>query len=141
MCKCKGAHHTFLHREHKTPQKSYYEKQKPLTKTTSHVISNSDILPKTSNNNEQQNILLATALVYAKTFNGEKVYLRILIDQGSQASFITENAAQMLGNPHQRISAEITGVRAGEPKISKSKISVQLSSRFPSQFSLTKNFY
>ncbi|CAB3251419.1 unnamed protein product [Arctia plantaginis] len=45
---------------------------------------------------KQSTILLATALVQVTTDDNYEVTLRALIDQGSQASFISESAAQLL---------------------------------------------
>jgi hypothetical protein len=60
--------------------------------------------------------LLATAQVKVKTHNGSEIVLRALIDQGSQVSLITENAAQILELPRQKCKGVIFGVGARESK-------------------------
>lgn len=55
-------------------------------------------------------VLLATALVEAETRNGYKQLLRALLDQGSQTSFITESAVQLLGLKKLPIKGFITDV-------------------------------
>lgn len=88
-------------------------------------------------NTEQKEVLLATALIQGQTINGTPQLLRVLIDQGSQSSFITEDAAQMLALPRQKIRAEIAGVGDSETKISKCMVTAQLKPRFPSNYTLT----
>ncbi|CAH0724547.1 unnamed protein product, partial [Brenthis ino] len=59
-------------------------------------------------------ILLPTALIQIKGIDGEYHIMRALLDQGSQTSLITENAAQLLRLPCQRCKGVITGVGAKE---------------------------
>lgn len=58
--------------------------------------------------------LLATALINVQTADSTLITLRALIDQGSQTSLITENAAQMLRLPRKRCKGVIFGVGAKE---------------------------
>lgn len=77
---------------------------------------NSEPKPSTSSINVSQEelseTLLATALVKVQTADGSYITLRALIDQGSQTSLITENAAQMLRLPRERCKGVIFGVGA-----------------------------
>lgn len=87
-CKiCKERHHTLLHEALST------------TKMFHAVHSNQvmHIQPGITR------VLLATALVPALAHNGEKVWLRALIDQGSTASLISERGAQMLRCKRRKI--------------------------------------
>lgn len=63
---------------------------------------------------DNPNVLLATALVKITAKNGSHIVLKAVIDQGSQGTFITENAAQMLNLPRKRVTAVITGIGARE---------------------------
>ncbi|CAH1105910.1 unnamed protein product [Psylliodes chrysocephalus] len=54
----------------------------------------------------------------------------------SQASFITEEGAQMLALPKKRIEAEIAGLAHGQPKLSKWRIQAHLKPRFSSNFAM-----
>ncbi|VVC87768.1 unnamed protein product [Leptidea sinapis] len=63
--------------------------------STNAIRSNSHV----SLQNEIPDVLLATAVIKVQTSKGSYIYLRVLLDQGSQASLITENAAQRLGLP------------------------------------------
>lgn len=79
------------------------------------------------------NVLLAMALINIKTIHNNDIILRAVIDQGSQSSFITENAAQMIGLPRTKIQAIISGIGAQEKH---SKFSVKLTIR-PRMLSLS----
>lgn len=57
-------------------------------------------------------ILLATAMVMIADVRGELHSFRALIDQGSEASFITESAWQVLRLPKVAVQAVITGIGA-----------------------------
>jgi len=46
---------------------------------------------------ENYGVLLPTAVVTVDSAEGTPLNLRAFLDQGSQASFITENAVQLLG--------------------------------------------
>lgn len=54
--------------------------------------------------------LLATALVKIQKADGSFQTMRALIDQGSQTSLITENAAQQLGLPRKQCNGVISGI-------------------------------
>lgn len=79
-CKtCKKTHHSLLHTEEEKPKE-----------VKNHVAQ----APTTA--------LLATAIIKVKANNGSYQFLRALVDPGSEASFITEEAAQSLGLPRQK---------------------------------------
>lgn len=59
-------------------------------------------------------ILLATAIVRVKKSDGTYYKLRALIDQGSEASFISEKTTKRLNLRREKICAEIAGI--GETK-------------------------
>lgn len=54
--------------------------------------------------------LLATAIVVATNEEGHTIPLRTLIDQGSQATFITEKATQLLKLKRRPIKGTVVGV-------------------------------
>lgn len=84
------------------------------------------------------NTILATAMVKIKNNMGEPILFKALIDQGSQSSFISENAAQLLGIPREKINATITDIGEQE-KTAKSTISIQVQPRMASDFILQTN--
>lgn len=61
-------------------------------------------------NRDDQEILLTTLQVKIKNNEGSYVTLRALLDQGSQVTLITENAAQRLNLPRHKMPAAVTGV-------------------------------
>ncbi|CAB3244517.1 unnamed protein product [Arctia plantaginis] len=62
-------------------------------------------------------VLLATAIVKARSFSGKFCLLRALIDQGSQASFVTEEAVQTLGLKRVPVSGCVSGVGDGRLRL------------------------
>lgn len=102
---CHRKHHTLLHLENVV--------SKPLITETPTIASEVSETPITSmkvamtNNNQ---VLLATAQVGVKDRRGTIVYFRALVDQGSQATFITESAAQLLNLKKTPLSANVTGI-------------------------------
>lgn len=91
--KCKGQHNTLLH---DACNESSDEKQ-----TNSANVSQDD------NDSE---ILLATAVVKIQGADGTLHKMRALIDQGSQISLITEHAAQLIGIKRQKCKGVVFGV-------------------------------
>lgn len=80
-------------------------------------------------------VLLATALVGVKAKNCNIVAMRVLIDQGSQSSFISENALQMLKLTRIQSRFNVSGI--GETnQIAKYVVDLQLHSHFKSSFVL-----
>lgn len=78
-------------------------------------------------------VLLATALVKAEPRNGgEYQLLRALIDQGSQASFITKAAVQLLGLKTIPTKGIISGLGGGKNLVSRSKVDKSIRSRLNS---------
>lgn len=71
-------------------------------------------------------VLLATAMVKVKDKDGRKHTLRALVDQGSQASFITTSAAQRLGLKRLKVCSTITGVDPDVAMTSKEMVEFEL---------------
>ncbi|XP_026729604.1 uncharacterized protein LOC113495194 [Trichoplusia ni] len=82
-------------------------------------------------------VLLATALVEAQTRSGSTQLLRVLLDQGSQASFIAESAVQLLGLKKTPVKTVISGI-GGEKSAFASKyaVTVTIHSRLDPSFSI-----
>lgn len=112
---CNKAHSTLLHKD---------IKKKNATSSKTHVGL------------EKSTVLLATAMIKVKTASGSYEYLRALVDPGSQVLLITEEAASLLSLPREKVQAEISGLGAGQPNVSKQKITTQCLPRFSSKFVL-----
>ncbi|XP_037915061.1 uncharacterized protein LOC119653971 [Hermetia illucens] len=61
-------------------------------------------------------VLLTTAIIELRNVNSDFSKLRALIDQGSQNSFITEYAANLLGLKRERASVIISGIGSATRK-------------------------
>ncbi|XP_035220181.1 uncharacterized protein LOC118193235 [Stegodyphus dumicola] len=85
---------------------------------TSAISSNNAMVPVT------QAVLLPTAIVYVKDINGDLQKCRMLIDSGSQGSFIREHCVNLL--QLKRTSANISVNGLSSQKIAKVSGSVQL---------------
>lgn len=79
----------------KTTDKSDQSVDVGATKQSTSSQSNSTNVVSCFSNDRSQ-VLLSTALVNAEAKNGTYIVLRSLLDQGSQVSFITESAVQLL---------------------------------------------
>lgn len=123
---CRRRHHTFLH----------------LTSETDSKLAASSGSPEDSSSGEEapvvcfasggmaarSQVLLATALVKAETINGDTRILRASLDQGSQASFITEATAQHLGLQRTPVRGVISGVGGRHNVYSKAMVKLNISS-------------
>lgn len=79
--------------------------------------------------NDYTEILLTTAMLQVKSSDGSYIKLRALIDQGSQISLISEDAAQKLGIKRQRCKGTVFGVGQKENSC-KGMINIECSSLY-----------
>ncbi|XP_059221502.1 uncharacterized protein LOC131996071 [Stomoxys calcitrans] len=106
---CGFKHHSVLH----------------LTKTSTTCVANGT-----------RSVLLATAQVQVKNIHEEMVTLKALVDQGSQSTFLREEAAQILQIPREKANMELHGLGDNLVGVAKSKVKVRIHPRFPSNYSL-----
>lgn len=108
---CKKKHNTLLHIPDTTPiSPAGSEKNEQPTNVTVHCASQTMI----------SSTLLATALISVEDRDGTDHVLRALIDQGSQATFITRTAVQLLKLPRVRTNVSVTGVGKSDEQINES---------------------
>ncbi|XP_048479080.1 uncharacterized protein LOC125488978 [Plutella xylostella] len=116
---CYGQHNTLLHAaikaEQVAPNKSGKHRQQPRQQNANHIA------------NDDDEVLLTTVQVRVRAVDGTYITLRALLDQGSQVTLITENAAQRLRLPRQHTSALISGVTSAS-KMGKGKIQLECKS-------------
>ncbi|KAF9409946.1 hypothetical protein HW555_010837, partial [Spodoptera exigua] len=140
-CKeCNMNHHTLLHynKSHNkiansTSTENQRSGQRP-SKETGTASSNH----LSANNME---VLLTTVQVKVMTVDGTYINLRALVDQGSQVNLITENAAQLLRLPRNKLTAKISGVGSvsGDSKFWESEeVTIKNTDQEPEDHSLTK---
>lgn len=124
--KCGRRHHTLLHFERGQQNEKPKEGE---TSTAGIEIDKSTGTPTSLSNNEHivtnfssehiksNSVLLATANVLVDNKNGFKYVVRALLDQGSQASFVTEATVQLLNLPRRSVSGWVSGVGERQTKI------------------------
>lgn len=77
--------------------------------------------------------LLATALVRVKTAYGWSPNVRVLIDQGSMITFITERAVNAMNLSKRNNKIDICGI-AGSVESARSTVDVEFTARYPTSF-------
>lgn len=144
---CKRKHHSLLHPNQKSTSSSSALAKSELegeVKSAVEKVKASQDEPSSSvkahfsqNKGTKNQILLATAVVGAQADHGRSRLLRALIDQGSQASFVTESAVQMLGLRKIVSRSEISGVGGDKGNLaSKHIVLVKIQSRHDPNFQL-----
>ncbi|XP_052759046.1 uncharacterized protein LOC128202504 [Galleria mellonella] len=135
---CRRKHHSLLHLKNVTninstdttgiANQSVEQDVVAHATTSSSVDQSTSVTACVSTSNCQ--VLLATALVSAQSKSGNGITLRCLIDPGSQASFITESAVQLLTLKKIPYKSVITGLGSdqGHSLTSKSMVSLSLQS-------------
>lgn len=81
-------------------------------------------------------ILLATALVTLISTNGVRTTVRALLDQGSEACFITEAVVQRLNLKRDSVNADVVGLGRSEAGNAKSKVHVTMLTKDTEQRSI-----
>ncbi|KAL0809310.1 hypothetical protein ABMA28_011521 [Loxostege sticticalis] len=86
-------------------------------------------------------VLLATAVVKVEAGNGSRKLVRALLDQGSQASFVTESTVQFLGLKKTHSRHSISGLGGDKKVTTNSTVTVNLQSRVNPEIKLTVKAY
>lgn len=100
---CHRRHHSLLHQNKEENEKHYKQTNIQPNITNAHF----------STQQPAQRVLLATAQVVVKGKNGNTHTLRALIDQGSEASFISAGVVDLLGLSKTKINGVVSGVGEG----------------------------
>ncbi|XP_065356265.1 uncharacterized protein LOC135950662 [Calliphora vicina] len=87
--------------------------------------------------NTLSSVLLATAQVRVKSLHQEYITLRALIDQGSQITSISEEAAQILQLPRKKTEVKLQGLGQTVVGVAKAKINLEIHPRFLSNEMIT----
>ncbi|CAB3248302.1 unnamed protein product [Arctia plantaginis] len=134
---CHRRHHSLLHTDSAqinkkqvipTPVNTCIEETQNVQVTT--MIASSHLATK------QSIALLATAVVPTRNEEGHIVLLRALIDQGSQAAFISERATQLLKLKKHPVKGTIVGVGSTRTDV-KHVVQLEIGSRWDNKFSLS----
>ena len=100
---CQFKHHSILHYEKKNPD----TENQQSTSTVAHA----------TNQIKNQQVMLATAVVFIKDFGGKNHECRALLDIGSTENFICESLVQRLKLKRQSISLPIGGINDTSSRI------------------------
>ena len=84
-------------------------------------------------------VLLATALINAKDSYGNIYRVRAFLDQGSQASFVTERTVNLLRFKKTSTNIPITGLGSSKAAVVRSKVILTLSSIYNKDFTFNVN--
>ena len=128
--RCGEPHHTVVHQE-------YYS---AITAPISQPVSTSTPTAPTvsthhTNANQIAPALLATLKVTIK-INDKEYIVKALVDQGSQASFISQELAQLLPIPQRKAYVDVSGIGGNKSIRVKKSIDLKLSSTYDKQFVL-----
>ncbi|XP_018376534.1 PREDICTED: uncharacterized protein LOC108769825 [Trachymyrmex cornetzi] len=135
--KCGQRHHTTLHQKPHSNAKPFSE---PSTSENSSEAKKPDSHALHSSVNQcsvNSNILLATAQVLVVTNEGDNVQARILIDQGSELTLISEHLVQLLHLPRRNSFISLIGVGGKRSNRTKGFTSFKVKSRFDSTTEIT----
>lgn len=120
---CQGRHHSLLHSEETTDSSNSDSDttaaQQPVVPVTSHLSS------------QQSSVLLATATVIVTSpSTGSRYYVRALIDQGSEVSFVTESLAQTLCLKRSSATLPVVGIGSAPAATSRGLVNLHIFSRY-----------
>lgn len=134
-CKtCGKLHNTLLHLIRQDTKKQSTNVQ---TITEDETQANPEISTlHVGNITRSGSVLLATAVVLIKNGLGTVEPVRALIDQGSQASFITTRMAQQLRLKIHKTGATVSGLGASNSGVVKGQVVLHMTPRFKSAFKL-----
>lgn len=94
---CHKRHHTLIHNElEAVATKPAQQPETSDTSSSSAPAASNEVttLVASANPHQRSQVLLATAMVKVTVDSGRSVVVRALVDQGSEATFISENVAQ-----------------------------------------------
>ncbi|XP_073944568.1 uncharacterized protein [Choristoneura fumiferana] len=141
---CQRRHHSLLHQSNERELAGSMKSSQPLASTQHVVEDQEELIANTmiaSHLTTRPGVaLLATAVVEATSKLGHIIPLRALVDQGSQASFISEKATQLLKLDRQPAKGSVTGVGSTRTNI-KHVVQLQLKSRWDATYVLPIQAY
>lgn len=87
-----------------------------------------------ANQHKGSKVLLATAQIRVKTTNGWSEELCALIDQGSMATFITENIVKQLNLKRIKNDVSVSGIGGVKTEKSLGSVDIEFTARYPTSF-------
>nr|XP_034832179.1 uncharacterized protein LOC117988989 [Maniola hyperantus] len=132
---CFKKHHSLLHPEKEDSSTQEADTEEHTTQSTSISTISTHFI------NQPGQVLLATALVDIIGRNKHTNVYRALIDQGSQASFVTESLVQACGLKRERISGVVSGLSEGKQLRTKYMVQLEIQSRYKPHLVFPINAY
>lgn len=130
--KCGRRHHTLLHyanfSKSESAENTKSKQQQNHSDKPSNLDKKEDKVASFACHGTRNQVLLATALVNVETSTGLHT-LRVLLDQGSQANFITDSAVQRLQLKRERTNTIVSGIGGVEAGKALDAVSLTLQSR------------
>lgn len=123
---CKQRHHSLLHGD-----ESRSSKATSSLFGTCHYTSNDSVVRG----------ILPTAVVNCRDVSGNLKPIRVIIDTGSENSFITETCMELLGLHREKAHLSVTGISGSDAGSTRGKTRLNLSSRFDENQSVTLDAY
>lgn len=138
---CKRRHHSLLHPPNEPENRS--QDIPPAVKHPDKPVRDQTITSclATGKGTKSRQVLLATALINIESHKGQVQVIRALLDQGSQACFITEDTVQLLQLKKTPVKGIISGVGQRESLSTKSMVRLMIQSRVDHQFKVQVNAY
>ncbi|XP_035439785.2 uncharacterized protein LOC118269018 [Spodoptera frugiperda] len=142
---CKKRHHSLLHlnRDVNTGNDSQVQDSATKSVVDSNSTNDSQIIACLSTDKiaKPSQVLLATALIQAESKTGQFMTVRALLDQGSQACFITEATVQLLRLKKSLVRGVITGLGNNRSTTAKYMVNLTIKSKIDDSFQLKINAY
>ncbi|XP_036343642.1 uncharacterized protein LOC118752901 [Rhagoletis pomonella] len=131
---CGGQHHTLIHVEREVSA-SAPTATVPTAVAALHVAATPEMsdIPSQPIPRMRFDVLLPTAVICIKSATGQPCDFRALMDQGSQATFLSERAVQVLGLPCEKAHIEVIGLSGSKVTKGRFCVHITIGSRIDSQ--------
>ncbi|XP_050682068.1 uncharacterized protein LOC126977342 [Leptidea sinapis] len=129
--KCGRRHHTLIHftsPKDDNAGNTAKERDSPKGNSTAGPKTSCNVSVNLKAETNDDLVILATAVVYVDSKNSGTYALRALVDQGSQGSFISEGAAQLLKLNRIPVNGKISGISNSSVVTTKSMVSLTVHS-------------
>lgn len=141
---CNKRHHTLLH--FNSSSSSQAQGQMVRTNSSEDISPSNGNVPiiscvSTRQSIKSRQVLLPTALIKAEASSGAFRVLRALLDQGSQATFVTEDTVHRLRLKKTPVRGIVSGLGADKITVSKYMVTLKLQSLIESNFEIKVNAY
>ena len=117
--KCDGRHHSLMHRDKKNPETTF---RKAFT----------------AGGEDNHRVISPTAIINVEDINGRPHQLRALLDSGSDLSFISQKASNMLQLPVEKVATTVSGI-GGSKQVFQGMVKLVARPMKPSNFALPVN--